>query len=299
MAIKLTKEQFIEKAKKIHGNKYDYSKVNYINNKIKVCIICSIHGEFWQTPNNHLKGKNCIQCSQNRKLTREEFIEKAKQVHGSRYDYSKVKFRILSDKICIICPKHGEFWQVASHHLNNKRNCRKCVGTKKLTTKEFIEKAKEVHGNRYDYSKVNYKNSNFKIIIICSKHGEFKIRPDAHYTNGCPKCSSSKGEKIIRNFLIEKNINFEEQKIFEKCKNKKYLPFDFYLPEYNLLIEYDGKHHFEPIYIFGGKNYLRTVKKHDELKNEFARKNKINLLRIPFWNKKLIKEEIDGQLFYR
>lgn len=113
------KEAFVEKARLIYGDKYDYSKVNYINNKTKVCIICPIHGEFWQKPNDHLSGYSCNRCANNYKLSTEEFIEKAKLVHGDKFDYSKVEYNGAKEKVCIICPIHGEFWQIPNNHLNS------------------------------------------------------------------------------------------------------------------------------------------------------------------------------------
>lgn len=114
-----SKEAFVEKARLIYGDKYDYSKVNYINNKTKVCIICPIHGEFWQRPNDHLSGYSCNRCANNYKLSTEEFIEKAKLVHGNKFDYSKVEYNGAKEKVCIICPIHGEFWQIPNNHLNS------------------------------------------------------------------------------------------------------------------------------------------------------------------------------------
>ena len=131
--LNLTIEEFIEKARKVHGDKYDYSKVNYINSQTKICIICPIHGEFWQAPNNHLSKKNCPKCSfesriLKRSLKTEEFIEKARQVHGDKYDYSKVEYINTKTKICIICPIHGEFWQIPNKHLGG-RGCKLCNET--------------------------------------------------------------------------------------------------------------------------------------------------------------------------
>ena len=108
-------KEFIEKAKRIHGDKYDYSKVKYVNNRTKVCIICPEHGEFWQRPTSHLKGCICYRCSQKAKAKKQkksstnEFIEKAKKIHGDKYDYSKVEYINAKTKVCIICPEHGEF----------------------------------------------------------------------------------------------------------------------------------------------------------------------------------------------
>ena len=187
-------ENFIETARKIHGDKYDYSKVEYINNSTKVCIICPEHGEFWQTPNKHLSGQGCRKCGIKRvwekrgRITTEEFINKAKKVHGDKYDYSKVEYKNNSTKICIICPIHGEFWQTPSSHLGG-CGCPKCSGLERLDTQAFINRAKKVHGDKYDYSKVEYINMNRKVCIICPIHGEFWQTPVNHLKGkGCSKC---------------------------------------------------------------------------------------------------------------
>ena len=190
---KYTTNDFIEKARKIHGDKYDYSKVEYKNNRTKVCIICPKHGEFWQTPKNHLKGQGCNKCAieyktSKRTSTIEQFIERAKEVHGDRYDYSEVEYKNSRTKICIICPEHGEFWQTPYEHLKGS-GCPDCAGVKKVTTEQFIQKARKIHGNKYDYSKVNYINAHTKVCIICPKHGEFWQSPHDHLnTQGCNKC---------------------------------------------------------------------------------------------------------------
>ena len=119
-------ETFIERARKVHGDKYDYSKVEYKQAHTKVCIICPKHGEFWQTPASHLQGKKCPKCSKpHSKYTKNAFIKKAKEVHGDKYDYSKVEYINSQTKVCIVCPKHGEFWQTPSEHLR-KCGCKFC-----------------------------------------------------------------------------------------------------------------------------------------------------------------------------
>ena len=155
---------------------------------------------------------------------------------------------------------------------------------------KFIKESRKVHGNKYDYSKVNYINTDTEVIITCPIHGDFPQTPYHHISRkqGCPKCKSSKGETIIRNFLIKHNIEFEEQKRFKDCKDKRPLPFDFYIPQYNLCIEYDGKQHFVP-YDFAYKmteeqklknfNYIQS---HDQIKNNYCKSHNINLLRIKY-----------------
>ena len=205
-------EQFIKDSKKIHGNKYDYSKVNYVNSFTKVCIICPEHGEFWQTPANHLSGKGCIICGRNssdskKRSNKSEFIEKAKEVHNNRYEYSKVEYINALTKVCIICPEHGEFMQTPNTHLDG-HGCPKCginraAAQKTMSTEEFIERAKTVHGNKYNYSKTKYKNTNEKVTIICPKHGEFKQTPSIHLNGcGCPKCAGN--IKLSTEEFIEK-----------------------------------------------------------------------------------------------
>ena len=202
MGKRSNKEEFIEKAKQIHGNKYDYSKVNYINAHTKVCIICQEHGEFWQTPNKHLSGCGCQSCAGKNK-NKEYFIRKSREIHGDKYNYSKVDYINWNTKVCIICPKHGEFWQSPLKHINEKHNCPKCSKRVKLTTEEFVERAKIAHGNKYDYSKVEYINSHTKVCIICPKHGEFWQSPSLHLLGkGCSKCNG--GVKISKNDFIER-----------------------------------------------------------------------------------------------
>lgn len=193
---------FKVKTKKIHGNKYDYCNVNYVNSYTKVCIICSEHGEFWKTPNNHLHGQGCPKCN-GRNNSTESIIESFKKVHGNRYDYSKVEFKRVDKKVCILCPIHGEFWQDPRIHLNGSV-CSYCAG-KFMGTKEFIRRAKIIHGDKYDYSKVNYIDSKTKVCIICPKHGEFWQKPNNHLTKyGCRKC----GSDIVHEKMCKDNRTF-------------------------------------------------------------------------------------------
>ena len=198
---KNTREDFIKKAREVHDDKYDYSKVEYVNNKTKVCIVCPKHDEFWQLAKAHLQGHGCPKCKGDKVRercvsTKEEFIKKACEKHGDKYDYSKVDYVNKRTKVCIICHEHGEFWQEANGHLQG-MGCPKCGNENKgrycrSSKEEFIKKARKVHGNKYDYTKVEYVNNYTKVCIICSKHvhGKFWQRPNHHLKgNGCPKCS--------------------------------------------------------------------------------------------------------------
>jgi hypothetical protein len=191
MPAKKTTEEFIQDAIKVHGDRYDYSKVEYKNSKTKVIIICPEHGEFKQIPNGHLRGAQCFSCAGSKKYTTEEWIENAKETHKNKYDYSKVEYINSKTKVIIICKIHGDFKQLPQDHINGSK-CSKCSGTYSYTTDEWINKAQEIHGNKYDYSKVNYINMNTKIIIGCKTHGYVEQTPKLHMkSNGCPKCSTS------------------------------------------------------------------------------------------------------------
>ena len=212
----MSKDKFLKKAKEVHGDKYDYSKVEYINNRTKVCIICPEHGEFWQTPSNHLRGwEGCEECSkeyhrQKCKKEKNTFVNEAIEVHGDKYDYSKVEYLNNQTKVCIICPEHGEFWQTPKAHLRG-QGCKKCSHS--FWDKEsFLKKAKEVHGNKYYYSKVEYKNSETKVCIICPEHGEFWQTPE-HHVRGvdCPKCRKKKFQQTIAKKHIDKQYFFVEK----------------------------------------------------------------------------------------
>lgn len=239
-------ETFINKANYIQNNRYNYSKVKYINNKTKICIICPVHGEFWQTPKTHLKGGECPKCrviqqSQIRRKTREEFIETAKKIHNDKYDYSKVDYVNNSTNICIICPTHGEFYQTPSTHLNG-HGCPKCAIEKVtaqhiLGIKEFIRKGNIIHNNKYDYSNSVYEGNKQKIKIKCPIHGDFWQTPHDHLQGcGCPKCSIhfTKAETEITELLKE---------VYPQQHNKTILSgkeIDIFISSLKLGIEYNG-----------------------------------------------------------
>lgn len=209
MPAKVTTSEFIERAKAVHGDKYDYSKT-FITSMVKnTTITCPIHGDFETRAANHLLGVGCSECSGNKKLTTESFIKKAHLVHGDRYDYSKVNYVGAKTKVVIICKEHGEFEQEPTNHLMGS-GCIKCAGICKSNTVEFITRAKLVHGDKYDYSKVNYSTTNEKVSIVCSTHGEFKQTPYGHLSGlGCKKCGykiTADSTKISLSEFIERAV---------------------------------------------------------------------------------------------
>lgn len=311
MSEKLTTEIFIQKASIIHKNKYDYSKTNYgKSNKDKVTIICPIHGEFYQKPNSHLRGCGCHLCSGKHVSNTINFIDKARSIHGELYDYSEVKYISAINPVTIICPTHGKYIQRPNSHLNG-NGCLKCGFVKtsnalRKTQEEFITEARQTHGNLYDYTNAVYVNEHTKLEIICKRHGSFWQSPHLHLHRdscGCPKCRLSKGEQKIIFFLDSKKIEYISQKSFDDCRNPntgRLLKFDFYIPNKNILIEYDGNQHF----ICGRKlgNYVSTERDlkntqwRDSVKSKYAIDNNIELLRIKYTELKNIPEILSKHL---
>lgn len=198
---KLTKEIFIERATNTHGKLYDYTETEYICGKKKIKIKCNIHGIFEMLPINHLKGQHCPTCSGRNKVTNELFIQKAKKIHGDKYDYSQIEYKTSQVKIKIICKEHGDFYQMPLNHLKGNQ-CYRCSGIVK-TNEDFVFKANKIHNKLYDYSKTKYMTTRNKIIIICKKHGDFKQSPNDHLSgNGCQKCSLSKKPLVFLPVLV-------------------------------------------------------------------------------------------------
>ena len=244
-ATRLTTEEFIIRANKIQGNKYDYSKVEYVDYMTKVCIICPEHGEFWQTPNKHLLGQGCPKCGNTKKLTLTEFIERSRKIHGDKYDYSKVRYINNGTKVCIICPDHGEFWQTPHNHLIG-HGCPKCKNNKisaseTKTTEKFVLEARKVHGDKYDYSRTKYLSAKDKVCIICPEHGEFWQEASSHLSGcGCPKCNHiiSKAEIEIAEYVR----SLYDGEVITNCRNMltEHKELDIYIPSLKVAFEYDG-----------------------------------------------------------
>lgn len=349
---KLTTTEFIQKANKVHNQKYDYSKSVYKNKKEKVIIICPIHGEFLQSPDGHFRGQGCPECkkqtiSKQRRLTTSEFISKANEVHHNFYDYSKTVYVTAKEKCIIICPIHGEFLQDPSNHLAGK-GCPRCgkemmKNNFKYSENEILLKVQEEHP-KYKFKIINYKgsdtifecicpkhgvfiktynqlrdcdiicpicngrgrmyedivaqfhakhkykytyppfeyiNSNMKIDIMCPKHGVFK-QTISHHLNGtgCPICKTSHGELFIYNYLTDKTILFYHQHIL-KLKNKL-LKVDFYIPDTNTYIEFNGQQHYSPVDYFGGIQAFKLQEERDLMLRNYCQQNNINLLEIRY-----------------
>ena len=348
--IKLTTKTFITKAKNIHRDKYDYTLVNYINAHTKIKIVCPEHGVFEQTPNSHLCNHGCAKCAGVSGYSTEDFIKESQSIYGNRYDYSLVEYISSHKKVKIICPEHGVFEKSLIKHRY--QGCPKCKkDTRKYHQEDFIERSNKIHHNKYDYSLVNYVNTEINVDIICPKHGVFNQHPRVHSTGsgcpkcrnekqgkykllnknifsdrskkihkdkydyslvsyknsvtkvkiickkhgifeqlpsshlngcGCPSCQISKGEEKIKSFLDRNEITYKKEHIFKECRYILPLKFDFYLPNYNMCIEYDGEQHFNKWHSNDSDKNLSIRISRDMIKNDYCKNNNINILRIKY-----------------
>lgn len=224
--------------------------------------------------------------SNNKKQTTEQFIEKSKSIYGDIFLYDKTVYVNVNSKVIVTCKIHGDYEQFVKVHYNG-AGCTKCSRRSKHTTKTFIEEAYKIHSDRYNYDKVVYgKNNKQKLTITCKIHGDFLQRANDHLSGkGCVKCAisdkMSKVVKDIRDVLDMKNVSYEMEKTFDDCKNILPLRFDFYLPTFNMCIEYDGLQHFESCG-WGGEEKLKLTQKNDKIKNDYCIQNNIKLLRIKY-----------------
>ena len=298
-------EIFIQKSNKIHLDKYDYSLVKYDGQKNKVLIVCKKHGQFSQVVHSHLSGSGCPKCVNELKLNIPEietlkFINESIKKHNSKYDYSRCNYINSKSKVEIICRTHGSFKQIPGSHLKFNESCPKC---RKLSKEKIVKISNKMHDNKYDYSNFIYDDqtttkSNMK--ILCNKHGYFNQRISHHIRGtGCPICNESQGEKMINDILVNIglsiNIDFFRQQTFENLIDENQLFFDFYIPKYNLCIEFDGDQHFKPIKIFGGEKAFNGIVKRDRIKNEYCLDNNIQLFRF---DKNKTKESIYMKIKY-
>ncbi len=290
-----TLETFITQAKAIHGNKYDYSKVDWKNTYTPIKIVCPVHGEFSQLPQNHIRLRcGCRKCgreiaiSKVNKYNTTYFLKQAKKVHEKKYDYSNSQCFTATDQVEIICLVHGNFYQIANQHLQG-HGCPKCnfdqmAKDRAMGNEFFIDKAKKLFGDKYDYSKVEYINGQKRVSLICPTHGDFFVTPNNHLSkkSGCPICKQSKLEQHLAYILDKQNVKYERLKRFVWLKRQS---LDMFLPDYNIAIECQGTQHFKPV-DFAGKGEKWAVelfeenKKRDDRKLKLCFVNSINMVYI-------------------
>lgn len=286
-------EVYINEVSLFHNFYYDYTLVKYKNAHTKIKILCPIHGEFKQTPINHRR-YGCQKCG--KLLQKKDILDRFGNIHNGKYTYTNFNYSGMSIKSNITCLVlgdnglyHGDFEQTPINHLAGK-GCPKCATNFKKNEAEIVKKLNILHNYKYDYSASDFKRTKDNITIICPKHKDFVQVLNNHLRGcGCPFCDESKGEREIERYLIENNIKYERQKKFELCRDKRKLPFDFYLVDYNICIEYDGEHHFNEILKWNNFEY---TKNHDLIKNNYCIKNNIPLYRITYKENIIEKLEI-------
>ncbi len=299
---KHTTKSFVVRARDLHGDLYNYSLVDYLNANSPVQLICHEHGVFTMTPAQHLAGRICPDCSaqqrgQVRRLTLEIFLQRAEKQHGKRYDYSGIQEFDSQGYLPIVCSEHGLFHQQPFPHLKGS-GCPECgrlqanesiSKAKTFSQQDFIDRAIAKHGATYDYSQAVYLGYHEPIQIRCSRHGSFLQKPAEHLSgSGCPKCSSSRGERSVAQVLEILGFHAIHQWTNHDLKASRRLAFDFFIPEVQLAIEIDGEQHYHPV-AFGSRDVIKVqlihdgIRTRDRMKSEWCREQGVALLRIPYW----------------
>ena len=292
-----TKEKFLKISRQKFGDKFDYTRLNYVDCNTSINLVCSVHGKSFNIkPIKHIRNKTggCPVCGKELSLRRqmplEKFLRLANERHKNRYDYSKTKYGGIKKHIEIECPLHGAFIKSPEHHLSG-QGCPKCSNERKskehiIPFETFVERAKMIYSDLYGYEKSGYVKITAPISLECKKHGPFTVLAKDHL-NGqhCPKCKVSKGEQKIMSVLNTYSISYEREKKFEDLKVKKMLRYDFYLPEYNMCVEYHGIQHYKIVTKYKMTDEsLRQNKRRDKLKKRYCRKNSIQYLCIPYFD---------------
>lgn len=286
-----------EKVKKHLASYYDLDEIEkqYYDTNTVFSLRCEKCGVIRKVPfADMLKYTvKCKECDDTyfdaRKITQEVYLEQVKKIHKDKYDYdySKIKYTKMHNKIIVGCPKHGEF-TIHAYRFLQKQGCRRCgverrIAMRTKTTEQFILDAIKVHGDIYDYGNTEYRGAARSVDIVCKEHGQFSQKANGHLNGfGCPKCKWSHGERTIHDYLVQKGIDFIFQYKFEDCRYKGKLIFDFYVPSKNMCIEYDGMQHFYPAGYFGSAKRFEESKIKDNIKNKYCASHNIGLLRIAY-----------------
>lgn len=262
----------------------------YIDAKTNILHRCKVDGcEWYAKPNNILNGKGCPRCSKKERKTHKFYIAEVAQINPNIEiieQYINARTPILHK-----CKIDGHQWMATPTSILSGHGCPICAGNKQYTPEEYVKKVTDINSNIEVVEK--YIDAFTPILHRCKIDGqEWMARPSAIlYGSGCPRCNSSKGEKVIENWFNKKNILYEPQKKFADCKYLHSLPFDFYLPNYNICIEYQGIQHYKPIEYFGGQKSFESQILRDKIKEEYCKQNNISLFKIPYFAN--IEEELE------
>ena len=283
-SLQKTHEEYVSEVSQINPNIEVVGR--YINSSQKILYKCKIDGCEWSTyPHVILKGHGCPKCfaisiSKKFKNSHEQYIKKIASVNPNIEavgEYMGSHIKILHR-----CKVDGYEWYASPSNIIQGYGCPKCSKTARPTQQEYINKVSMINDNIEVLGE--YKNVASKIVHKCKKCGyEWDVPPNRILAGyGCPRCKSSHGESQIDKYLTENNINYIIQHKFDDCRNKRALPFDFYLPDYNACVEYDGKQHYESVEWFGGEESLLYVQQNDAIKTQYCKDNNIILLRIKY-----------------
>ena len=268
-----TPEQYYKECKE---QGYDLPVEDYKGNKIKIKHRCNKGHIYYQTPGAHLRGQGCPICSRNKKKTSQQYYNECKE---KGLDLPVEDYINNNTKVKHKCSKGHIYLQTPSHHLQGE-GCPLCKGSFLKTNQKYYSECKD---RGLDLPNGNYINAQTKITHRCSKGHLYSQRPYSHLEGyGCPICNESHGEKYIRNYLDKNNIKYIPQKRFHDLKDKTYLSYDFYLPKQKVLIEYQGRQHYNQNEYFGGKKQFEKQQLHDKLKNQYAKDNGYKLLELKY-----------------
>jgi len=235
---RMSLKEFVNRARSIHGDVYDYPDTLPLRND-PIRIVCRTHGAFYQKRSEHFAGHGCHTCGGRKRRTTEQYIEDARARHGDRFSYDRTVFVRTTDKLIVTCGVHGDFLVNANAHLLG-NGCMDCAGLRRRTTEQFVEKARDRFGDRYDYSLVEYVNSSLEVTIVCHSHGPFEQRPIYHLVNavGCPKCTYSVSRPESQ-WLDDLGIDQSLRQARIRLKGKS-RSVDAYDPETNTVYEFWG-----------------------------------------------------------
>lgn len=272
---------------------------SYVGANTKILHRCLIDGyEWYVTPHNILKGRGCPRCSGHIKKTHESYVEEVKEVNSNIEVIGR--YIDISTPILHLCKTHNVEWMARPSNILRGHGCRKCrndalASARSKNQEQYIEDLKEANPNIVVLG--NYVNAHIPILHKCLIDGcEWYAKPNNILSGkGCPKCNESFGERQVRQWLDAHNVAYISQKMFDDCCDVKPLPFDFYLPNYNIAIEYQGEQHYRPVDYFGGEEKFKLQQRHDGIKNEYCESNNIKLLCIPYYED--VNEQLNNFLF--
>jgi hypothetical protein len=221
------------------------------------------------------------------KLTQTDFIQRIENKFGkNKFDYSLLEYKDAHSNVKLICTNCGNIENKPPTVWYKGFGCLKCQtrrpNPKQITKDQFINRANKIHDFKYDYSNINFTNIYDEVEIICPNHGSFFQKPSIHMyaKSNCPECSIYKGEEKVGIWLNTNNINYIYQ---HKVKiNNSYHYYDFYLPEHDIMIEYNGMQHYKPISFFGGQKGFEYLQSRDKIKQQYCSDNNIKLIIISY-----------------